>query len=140
MSTDGEPHLSVGERVTIHAWPFAGRTGRLARARRWLGEPAWVVELDEPHAMAFRQRATIVAGNLSRVPDDWSFDGGATLEPGQRVVIHVWPFDGLSGRLVRRSRWLLRPAWVVQLDEPHGLAIRGRTRVLAAALEAIFEG
>lgn len=60
------------------------------------------------------------------------------LEAGDRVRVTALLMRNQTGTLIRPTRLIMKPAWLVQMDNPQGLW-RGRTRVADRSLDLISQ-
>ena len=61
------------------------------------------------------------------------------LHEGDRVVIRASPYNGARGTLLRTTRVLGKPAWVVEIGGRHLFAWFGRVRVADAFLDRLAD-
>ena len=74
--SSGRDDFGPGDRVVLVGWPFkgrfGGRTATLIRPKRWLGQRAWLVDLDGSRlhpAKPGSVRTTVTARALGRLPN-----------------------------------------------------------------------
>jgi hypothetical protein len=106
---------SVGDRVQITRFPYAGRPGRLAQRVRIPGLRVWTIELLDTGPPTRRVRV------LERGFRPWIPLGSTGLMPGTRVGITAPHWYGLTGVLERRTRTLWARSWIVAFDHPRGI-------------------
>jgi hypothetical protein len=72
----GRNRLQAGDLVVLVGWPFkgkySGRTATLIRPKRWLGQRAWLVDLDGGRISPSRPgtvRTTVTERVMERLPE-----------------------------------------------------------------------
>lgn len=110
-------NLRTGDRVILSGGFGAPagkfRMGTLVKPARRFGLKGWIVSLDAPYPKYATEVFSLEVRLRPAPPtgSDW-------LRRGQKVELTAFSLRGRTGTLIRPAHLLLKPAWLVELDQP----------------------